>query len=183
MTENDVQNLIQSWENLALLVRYIADYPEYLDIIINKALDDGQPENWRAMWMVDKIHEKHPEQVLPYLPVLTEFLPTTTNSGKKRHLLKLISFHGIPEEKMACLLNYCIEVFTDAKEPVAVRVHAMQILFNIAQQEPDFAGELIRLIEHEMEYHGSSGITARGRKLLRKLSQISKERSNERGMT
>lgn len=175
MTENDVQTLIQSWENLALMVRYIADYPEYLDVIINKALDDSQPENWRPMWMIDKIHEKHPEQVLPYLPVLTEFLPKTTNSGKKRHLLKLISLHDIPEEKIAFLLNYCIEVFTDAKEPVAVRVHAMQVLFNIAQKEADFAGELILLIEHEIEYHGSAGITARGRKLLRKLAEISNE--------
>lgn len=172
MTEIEVQTLIQSWENLAILVRYIADYPEYLDIIMTKALDDSQPENWRAAWMIDKIHEKHPELVVPYFPALTDFVLSTQNAGKKRHLLKLISLHDIPEENMALLFNYCTEVFSNAAEPVAIRVHAMQILFNIAQKEPDFAGELIDLIEHEMEYHGSAGISSRGQKILRKLYEM-----------
>jgi hypothetical protein len=169
MNENEVQALILSWENLAILVRYIADYPEHLDIIMNKALDDSQPENWRAVWMVDKIHERHPELVIPYLPAMTSFLMTTQNASKKRHLLKLISLNEIQEEDIAALLNFCIDEFTNAAEPVAVRVHAMQILFNIAQKEPDFSGELIELIEHEMDYHGSAGIASRGGKLLKKL--------------
>lgn len=169
MNENEVRALILSWENLAILVRYIADYPEHLDIIMNKALDDSQPENWRAVWMVDKIHERHPELVIPYLPAMTSFLMTTQNASKKRHLLKLISLNEIQEEDIAALLNFCIDEFTNAAEPVAVRVHAMQILFNIAQKEPDFSGELIELIEHEMDYHGSAGIASRGGKLLKKL--------------
>ena len=169
MTENEIQSLIQSWENIALLVRYIGDYPEHLDIIMTKVLDDSQPENWRAAWMVDKIQERHPELVFPYLQTMTDFVLTTQNTGKKRHLLKLVSLYEIKDENMAVLLNYCIEVFTNAAEPVAVRVHAMQILFNIAQKEPDFSGELIELIEHEMEYHGSAGLASRGKKLLKKL--------------
>ena len=174
MTENEVQMLIQSWENLALLVRYIADYPEHLDVIMTKALDDSQPENWRAVWMVDKINDKYPELVISHLPAMTSFLLTTQNSSKKRHILKLLSLHQIPEENMALLLNFCIAEFTNATEPVAVRVHAMQILFNIAQKEPDFSGELKELIEHEIEHHGSAGIASRGRKLLKKLYQMGK---------
>lgn len=169
MTEDEVRTLIQSWENLAILVRHIGHYPEHLDVIVRKAMDDSRPENWRAMWMVDKIHDQHPELVRPYLPELIPFLLTTQNTGKKRHLLKLISLNAIPEEKLAILLNYCIDAFTDAAEPVAVRVHAMQILFNIAQKEPGFTGELIGLIEQELDYHGSAGIVSRGRKLLKKL--------------
>ena len=172
MTENDIRTLIQSWENLAMMVRYVADYPEYPDLILSKTMDDSQPENWRAAWMIDKIHDKHPELVIPYLPEMTNFLLTTQNAGKKRHLLKLISLHDIPDEKVAVLLNYSYEIFTNATEPVAVRVHAMQVLFNIAQKEPVFAGELIELIDHELEFHGSAGMTSRGRKLLKKLRKI-----------
>ncbi|HBY55055.1 MAG TPA: hypothetical protein DEH15_21865 [Marinilabiliales bacterium] len=172
MTENDIRTLIQSWENLALMVRYVDDYPEYLDLIVSKAIDDSQPENWRAAWMVDKIHDKHPNLVIPYLPALTDFLLTTQNAGKKRHILKLISLHDVPDEKIAVLLNFSYQIFTDATEPVAVRVHAMQVLFNIAMKEPDFAGELIELIEHEIEFHGSAGIQSRGRKLLIKLQEM-----------
>jgi len=178
MNENDLRSLIQSWENIALLVRYIADHPEHLEIIMTKVLDDSKPEHWRAAWMVDKIHERHPELVLPYLPTMTNFVITTQNAGKKRHLLKLISLNDIQEENMALLLNFCLEVFTNAAEPVAVRVHAMQILYNIAQKEPDFSGELIELIENEMEYHGSAGLASRGKKLLKKLIK-NKSRQND----
>jgi hypothetical protein len=172
MNEQEVRELILSWENLAILVRYIADHPEHLDLIMAKALDDSQPENWRAAWMVDKIHERYPELVIPYLPTMTDFVMTTQNAGKKRHLLKLISLNVIQEENMASLLNFCLDVFTNAAEPVAVRVHAMQVLFNIAQKEPDFAGELTELIEQEIEFHGSAGLTSRGQKLLARLRKI-----------
>ena len=170
LTENELLALIQSWDNLALVLGNISDFPQYLNALMKIAFDESDIRNWRAAWMVDKIHEKHPELVTPYLPAMTDFVLTTQNEGKKRHLLKLISLHPIPEDKMAILLNYCIHIFTSACEPVAVRVHAMQILFNIAQKEPDFAGELTDLIEHEIEFHGSAGIKSRGQRLLKKLS-------------
>ncbi len=168
MTENELQTLIQEGIPSQLMV-YISDFPEHLDLLMNIAFDDNENRNWRAVWMIDRIHEKHPELVLTYLPAMTDFVLTTQNSGKKRHLLKLISLHEIPDDKMAIFLNYCIDIFTSAAEPVAVRVHAMQILFNITVKEPDFTGELIDLIEHEIEYHGSAGISSRGRKLLKEL--------------
>lgn len=169
MQENELVELIKSWENLALVVKHIGHHPEHLEALMKLVFDDRDPRNWRAAWMVDKIHEQHPHLIIPYLPALTDFVLTTNNDGKKRHLLKLISLHEIAEDKMAVMLNYCIDVFTSASEPIAVRAHAMQILFNIAQKEPDFAGELIDLIQNEMELHGSAGISARGRQLIKKL--------------
>lgn len=171
--ENELVELINSWENLALVVKHIGNHPEYLKVLMKLVFDDSQPKNWRAAWMVDKIHEQHPDLILPYLPTMTDFVLTTNNDGKKRHLLKLISLHEIPEDKMAVMLNYCIDIFTSGSTPIAVRAHAMQVLFNIAQKEPDFAGELIDLIQNEMELHGSAGISARGRQLIKKLIVLS----------
>lgn len=169
MKENELAELIRSWENLTLVVKHMGDHPEHLEALMKLVFDDSDPRNWRAAWMADKIHEQHPDLIIPYLPAITDFVLTTGNEGKKRHLLKLISLHEMPEDKMAVLLDFCIEVFTSAKEPIAVRAHAMQVLFNIAQTEPDFAGELIDLIQNEMELHGSPGISARGRQLIKKL--------------
>jgi len=179
LTEIELIAMIQSWDNLALVLGNISDHPEYLRALINIAFDDSDDRNWRAAWMVDKINDNHPELVTQYLPAMTDFVLTTHNTGKKRHLLKLISLHPIHEDKMAILLNYCIDVFTSASEPVAVRVHTMQILFNITLKEPDFAGELIELIEHEMEFHGSAGIASRGKRLLKKLAQSKHARQSE----
>jgi hypothetical protein len=180
MTENELQWVIKSWENISVVIRHISDHPEHLDLLMKIAFDDGPAENWRAAWMIDKIHDQHPELILPYLPAMTHFLLATKNSGKKRHLLKLISLNDIQQENMALLLNYGIETFTDAAEPIAVRVHAMQMLYNITQKEPDLSGELIELIEREMEYHGSAGLASRGKKLLKKLyATVTKQKQAE----
>jgi hypothetical protein len=172
MDEVDVRELIQSWENLYLLVNVISDYPEYLDLIVDRAFNDSQPENWRAAWMIDKIHERHPDMVVPYLPAITEFLFTTQSQGKKRHFLKLISLHPIDNEHVGLLLDFCLDLFADGKEPVSVKCHAMQVLYNIALEEPEFANEFAQLIENEIEYHTTPGISSRGKKLLQKLYKL-----------
>ena len=73
------------------------------------------------------------------------------------------------------LLNYCLDVFINSSETIAVKVHAMQVLFEIALQEPGFASELTELIENELEYHYSAGLASRARKLLPKLYKIKKQ--------
>ncbi len=171
MTENELFDLLQSGENIPLITSHLTIHPEGIETLMNIALTDGPNSTWRAAWIADKIHELHSDLIAPYLPVVINFVLKTANTGKKRHLLKLISLHDIPEDQIVLLMNYCGKVFSNAAEPVAVRVHAMQILFNIAQKEPDFKGELIDWIEHEIEYHGSAGIASRGRKLLKKLYQ------------
>ena len=164
--------LVQSWEGIPQLIREISDAPQHLSALMELMFDDSDPKNWRAAYLVEKIHDHHPEAVVPYLPAMTDFLLITQNTSKKRHLLKLISLHLLPEDRMVEMLNYCIDVFTSGAEPVAVRVHAMQVLFNIAQAEPDFSGELSELIGHEIEFHGSAGIASRGKKLLKKLAHL-----------
>ena len=170
-SEKEISLMVHSWESIPLVINEISNFPQHLKALMKLTFDESDLRNWRAAWMVDKIHDNHPELIVPYLPAMTDFVLTTGNVGKKRHLLKLISLHSIPQERMVDMLNFCIDTFTSAKEPVAVRVHAMQVLFNIAQSEPGFTGELIDLIEHEIEFHGSAGISSRGRKLLKKLRQ------------
>lgn len=172
LSEEELLAIVRSWENLAFVVRHITDHPEHLDALMRLAFDDSDARNWRAAWMVDKIHEKYPELVIPYLPQMIDFVLTTRNAGKKRHLLKLISLNELPKDRMAELLNFSIETFTSPAEPIAVRAHAMQALYNIARKEPDLGPELIELIRQEMEYHGSAGIKARGRKIIQKLALL-----------
>ena len=172
MTEEEVQDLIYSWENLSLIVSYMCEHPTDLELLVKLALDDSKTTNYRSIWMVEKVHDRQPGLIVPYLPLMIEFLEQTKNSGKKRHLLKLVSLYPIAEDNLAFLLDFCIGIFTNPNEEIAVRVHAMQILYNIAETEPVFANELIDLIENEMEYHGSAGISSRGKKLLKKLYRI-----------
>ncbi len=171
MKRADFYTLLDSWENIHLLIDYLIEYPNEIGKLTDIGLNDPKKESWRAIWIIDQVHEKKPELVRPYIPLFIEALPFVSNESKLRHLLKLISLNPIPEDQLANLWDYGIKELTNASRPIAIRVHAMQILFEISESIPEFKPELIQLIEHHIEFHGSAGIQSRGRKLLRKLSQ------------
>lgn len=175
MTQNELFDLIASWENLPLLVRQLENNPEDLKLLIKQALENDHPKSWRAAYIADKINENHPELIAPFIPEIIGRLKTENNTSKKRHYLKLISLHKFSGKHVSFLVNYCLKCFTLASEPVANRVHAMQILFNISEVETDFKPELLSIIEHEMELHPTPGIVSRGKKLVKKLISHTRE--------
>jgi hypothetical protein len=168
MTKEELLDLIVSWENLPLLMQEIENNSEDLDLLMNFAFYSNHPKSWRAAWLADKIHERNPELIAPFTEKMIIRLKTETDDGKKRHFLKLISLNVIPIKHHSFLVNYCLKIFTSAREPVAVRVHALQVLYNISENEPDFKSELLSVIEHEIDLHATPGIISRGKKLVKK---------------
>lgn len=174
--KEDLIELIDSWENLDFLVREISINPELFSELMEIALYNPAQKTWRAAYLAEKIHDEYPELLLPYLGKMIQQLKVEENSSKKRHFLKLLSMNQIPEKQYSFLMDYCLNTFDSDKEPPAVRVHAMQILFNISEEEPELKPEILAIIEHETEYHATAGIRARGLKLAEKLHrQINKK--------
>jgi len=174
MTKAEMIDLINLWENLSYLQIEIVRNPELYKMLTEIAFYDENPKTWRAAYLIDKINDSYPELLRPFLNEMIEQLKIEKSESKKRHFLKLISMNDLPQEQQGFLTDFCINVFTSNKEPVAVRVHAMQVLFNISDKQPDLKSEILIIIEHEMENHFSAGILSRGNKLAQKLrSQIS----------
>ena len=169
MTENELYDILDSWENIEFVCKQIINNPKEFEVLLSLALNNPKQRSWRAAYLVDKIHDESPETVRPYLPLIIEKLKTEKNDSKRRHWLKLIGMNAIEESYFGFLFDYCIDVFTSGKEAVAVRVHAMQILYNISDKEPDLKPEVLQIIEHELEQNPTAGIRSRGRKLAGKL--------------
>lgn len=169
MTKDELMDLIDSWENLQYLQNEIVRNPEMYLLLTEIAFYNDNPKSWRAAYLIDKINDNYPDLLLPFLNEMIEQLKIERSESKKRHFLKLISMNDLPLEQLGFLTDFCICVFTSAKEPVAVRVHAMQVLYNISEKQPDLKPETLLIIEHEMENHFSAGILSRGNKLAQKL--------------
>ena len=169
MTGEQLLELLEAWENLGMVMNEIITEPANYQNLVDITLTSNHPKSWRAAWLMDKINDKAPELIIDHIPEIIEKLKTETSDGKKRHLLKLISLIEIPGEYLGFLTDFCIAIFTSSKEPIAVRVHAMQILGNIAMKEPDLKPEIVLILEHEMENHRSAGIVSRCKKILKKL--------------
>ena len=171
MTTDQLLEVINSWENLALTIREIENHPKYLGMLMDIALYSTEKYSWRAAWMVDKINENRSELILPYIEAMIAKLNGKLDRGKMRHFLKLISQHEIPVEHYGFLLEFCLKLLTSDKEPPAVRVHAMQILYNLTEYEPGLKAEILAVIDTEMELHATPGIISRGSKLVKKLRE------------
>ena len=169
MTGEQLLELLEAWENLGVIMNEIMAEPANYQNLVDITLNSKHPKSWRAAWLMDKINDKAPGMIINYIPGIIEQLKVEKSDGKKRHLLKLISLKEIPGEYLGFLTDFCIAIFTSSKEPIAVRVHAMQILGNIALKEPDLKSEIVLIMEHEMENHGSAGIVSRCKKILKKL--------------
>ena len=169
MTKEELFELIESWENLPYLLNEISKNPKFYSLLIEIALYNRNRKSWRAAYLADKINDNNPELLQPYLNEIIEQVKIEKNDGKKRHFLKLISMNELPVKQQGFMLDYCMKTLTSAKEPLAVRVHAMQILYNISEKEPDLKNEILAIFEHEMENHSSPGIISRGKKLVQKL--------------
>lgn len=127
----------------------------------------------RASWVVSVCFVHWPNLLRPYLIEMVNFIPKAAHPGIKRSLLRILSFSEIPEPVAGELLNLCFE-YLEMDLPVAVKVHAMQILYNISEKVPDIKPELIAIIEEQMAKN-SIGFKTRGRKLLKKLYQKSQK--------
>ncbi len=161
MTKEELIDLINSWENLQYLQNELVREPELYRLLIEIAFYSANPKSWRAAYLIDKINDNYPELLKPFLNEMIEQLKIERSEGKKRHFLKLVSMNDLPLEQLGFLTDFCISVFTSDKEPVAVRVHAMQVLYNISEKQPDLKTEILLIVEHEMENQFSAGILYR----------------------
>jgi len=136
------------------------------------AISDELPINWRAAWVIKGIWETSPEMVVPYLGQMRQALPAITQHGVRREFLRMISEYPPPEdeEELGILLKCCFDWLASPLEPVAIRVHSMEILFLISIQIPEIIPELKTTIEVAMQ-EGSAGMVSRGRKKLKALRE------------
>ncbi len=171
MTEKELLELLDSWDNLPFIIKEISSNPNYFSVLMKTALYSKNPKSWRAAYIVDKIDENYPKLISPYITEIIKQIKVEKHSGKKRHFLRQISLKPTPETHYGFLVEYCLNALTSGKELPAVRVHAMQILFNISEKESDLKPEILAIIEHEMEYHSTAAILSRGSKLARKLQK------------
>ena len=126
--------------------------------------------NQRAAWVMSHCVDKQPELIIPYLPKMVKNLYKPTNDAIKRNTMRVFQLVDIPESLWGETLEKCFEYMESNSEPIAVRVFAMTVAYQISQNVPEIKHELKELIE-EMMVYGSAGIKSRGGKLLKKLEK------------
>lgn len=153
---------------MELWAKAVANDETLFNQLFQYIFSDDQRLAWRSCWIIDNADERFPDLLADRIPEIISGLLTTKKGSLKRHFTRMLCRHKIPNEFLGEVVNRSFGLLGPS-EPVSVRVFAMQLLFNIAQDVPDLKGELICMLESLREEGGSAGFINRSGKLLRLL--------------
>lgn len=123
----------------------------------------------RAAWPIGEVLLDHPWLVLPHLSDSIAYLEAPRHPAVARNLLRgLAVLKTFPEEQAGALASLAFDFLQNHRTPVAIQVHAMQLLFQLSHTYPELKSELRAIIESDLE-EKSAGYRARARQLLKEL--------------
>ena len=141
-----------------------AEFKKLIDIFYNgkKPLPD------RASWLLSTVNAKHPELLDPYLSKLLDDIKTYRSDTIKRNIAMVMSDHVIPKKMQGTLISVCFDLLLSSDEKVAVKVHALQTIANIAKDYPEIIPELKSVVEDQLP-KSSAAFHARARMIMKKF--------------
>ncbi|MDB5025390.1 MAG: hypothetical protein JWP78_3145 [Mucilaginibacter sp.] len=159
----------------AILEKQQFALPDLIDITFH--LDKNVA--FRAAWILENLFLQKPEHYLNDMDYLLWRIKDVKNPSCKRHYAKIvmrITSLKVPlniERKLADInlepaTEQLFDWIIDPKVLIAVKVFAVQALFNIRHRYPWVAEELANQIRFLM-HNGSAAIQSRGKKLLSQL--------------
>ncbi len=153
------------------LVGEVIKSESHFKALLQLALHEKDPLAWRACWVLDGSDELKPGLARKHISKIVKALPGLESKGTLRSLLRLLSRYEIPEEEQGLLIDLCFSYMVSELYPVAVKVHAMQIIYLHVLLYPELKDELVAVIEDQID-NNSVGFLSRGRRLIKQMEKL-----------
>lgn len=154
-----------------LLIREVLKSESHFRSLLELVLHEKDPLAWRACWVLDGSDELKPGLARKYISKIVKALPELESKGALRSLLRMLSRYEIPEEEQGLLIDLCFTYLVSELYPVAVKVHAMQIIYLHVLIYPELKDELVAVIEDQIA-NNSVGFKSRGRRLIKQMEKL-----------
>jgi len=129
---------------------------------------------FHSSWTLTKVCDKFPELIYPYIHDLVASLDRLEHESALRSFLRIISLSEMDRlnnSEHGILADFCFNTLKSGFTAIAVKAYSMEILYRLSLIYPELANELSASIRILLE-DGSAGINARGRMILKKISEI-----------
>jgi hypothetical protein len=157
--------------HVVFVAKSIGPNQEGFDELITLFLGDEYQVTQRAAWVLSHCADENPWLIEKHIEPLLLNLQKPVGDPVKRNTLRVLRFVEIPEDLMGIAADLCFEFLRSGKEPVAIKVHAMDILHNIVRKFPELMEELKLTIEDQLPF-GSAGFKNKGGKILKALKKM-----------
>ncbi len=155
------------------ITQWVGNKQDRFDLLMDLFLADEYRVVQRAAWVVSECAIRNPALILPHLGAVLTAMETPVHDAVLRNSLKVLAELDLPEEHMGKAVSISFDLLAHPKSPVAIKVHAMQVIANLCVKEPDLSEELKLLIEDQWE-EGTAGFKSRGKRILKQLEKIKK---------
>ena len=154
-----------------LFIREAGNSKEKFLKLLKLSFNEKDPLAWRAGWILDGSDELYPGLASDHISKIIQKLPDLKSTGTVRSLLRLLSRYEISEDDQGLLIDLCFGYMVSGFYPVAVKVHAMQIIYNHVLLYPELKNELVTVIEDQVE-NNSVGFKSRGMRIIGQLKKM-----------
>jgi len=151
-----------------LFIAEVGQSEEKFQTLLELTLHEKDPLAWRAAWILDGSDEQHPGLAFGSVSTIIRRLPQLESKGALRSLLRLLCRYEVAEDDQGMLVDLCFSYMVSELYPVAVKVHAMQIIYNHTLIYPELKDELVTVIEDQVA-NNSVGFKSRGMRIIRQL--------------
>ena len=107
---------------------YIGSDPERFRVLMDIFLFEEYRISQRSAWVVSHVADRHVFLINPYIDAMLDRMQTSNQGAIKRNTLRVFAMMELPEEYQGRVVDVCFNMLDNPKEPIAVRVHAMQNL-------------------------------------------------------
>ncbi len=175
--DTDLKNIVNSMMGIneaEWVATSAIDNPEIFRKLLQYSFTDDKKLAFRASWTVTKVCDRFPEMIIPHLPMLVESLPKLDNESVQRSFLRIISLtdmNNLGTKHHGMLAEYCFSALRSGFTAIAIKAYSMEALYKLALIYPELANEIAATI-NMIQGEGSAGVIARGRQILKKLTEI-----------
>lgn len=135
-------------------------------------IKNGSPDmSFHIAWLFEICATENQDAVKPFVAEMVEVLPLPYHNGVHRSLTKTLTRYDIPSSHEGVLYNLCMEWLLDPKRQVAIKVHCMQIAFNIGKNTPELLEELELVVKDQLEFN-SVAFAARAKHIIKQIRKI-----------
>lgn len=146
------------------------DDVEALELLWKFTTGDDHRLAMLSSWIWDHALDLNPGMRSIFMDRAVKFLPKAENDSIRRPLIRTISRSDIPKKYYGKLVDLLFNWLESNEIGIAVKVHSMTALGQIAEVEKGIAGELAIVIKDRMPFE-SAGFKSRGKKILKKISE------------
>ena len=164
--------------NITPIVNEIDRNPEAFTDIYRLVSNEERTVSWRALWVCEKLSEKHPDWFIPLQNEITEKLLECSHDGLKRLYLSILYNLPVVEPVSVPLLNFCLDRMISPQESIGVQALCVKTAYLLCRNEPELLNELRIILENAETEYFSKGVATSVRNTLKKIYQTKNKNKN-----